>query len=157
MIRTIKLAEYAYLADVNIALFHTTTEKENSDIQAIVVKTMDVLKNRENDRDAAWVLEQNEEVVGSIAILEKNEKQAILHSFYIENAYRGKGFGESLMQTAISFCQQRCYQEIVLYVEPNAVPARNRYAHSGFTFQGTNTKTVGPLQIVEEEWLLALT
>ena len=54
-----------------------------------------------------WIaVNENDEVIGTIAIMKKDNKSAELKTFYVDNNYRGNGISKKLYERAVDYCKR---------------------------------------------------
>jgi len=104
-----------------------------------------------------WVVLDNEEIVGSIAIIRTDEHVAQLRWFLTNPNYQGKGIGRKLMDTAMQFCKAQEYTHVFLWTINTLNAARHLYERYGFepTEKKSNTEWTGEI-LIEERWDLLL-
>lgn len=62
-----------------------------------------------------WIVTNEEdEVVGTIAIAKHDEKNAELKKLYVRKDYRKNGIAKQLYEVAIDFCKENSFQRIFL-------------------------------------------
>ena len=113
-----------------------------------------VLKN--SSRERLWIAEQNERVVGCIAIVAAQEGVAQLRWFLVAPEARGAGLGKRLMQLALSFCQENRYQTVILWTVSALTDAARLYQASGFRKVAQNESSDWGVNVMEEKYELHL-
>lgn len=104
-----------------------------------------------------WIAEINGERAGSIAIIKENNKTAQLRWFILEEKTQGLGIGNKLLETAITFAQNKKYEHIYLWTFSLLKPARHLYKKFGFqTTQTKENKEWSSQVLTEERWDLNL-
>jgi len=100
-----------------------------------------------------WVATDNEEIIGSIAIIRTGEHTAQLRWFFTEERYRGKGIGKRLIGTSVQFCKDRGYAHIFLWTLRGLDAAGHLYENYGFRLTETkeNHEWADKL-LIEERW-----
>jgi len=85
-------------------------------------------------RDGLWLLLQDGEVEGAIAIdgSKAAEQGAHLRWFITSDKVRGTGAGTALLSAAMAFCQARGYQRTYLWTFDGLPAARHLYEKFGF-------------------------
>lgn len=92
-------------------------------------KTSDeLLKNRDN----IFVLEDNGEIIGSVAIY-SNE----IDDLFVANEYQQKGVGLKLLRYALAFMQKKNEDRIIIHVAGVNKYALLMYLKAGFVILGT--------------------
>lgn len=124
----------------------------NGSVEKYFIKGMGELFDRPQESQL-WVAEQAGEVVGSIAVVKREGQAAQLRWFGVSTAIQGLGIGSRLLQTAMDFCRQRGYTDLVLWTIEILKPARHLYAKFGFA--PTETKPNhewADYPLLEEKW-----
>lgn len=89
---------------------------------------------------AIWVLVDGEAVVGTVALLHEGAGCYELIKMTVAEAYRGRGWGAQLVQTAIDGAQQRGARMLYLITERGLKDAIHLYTKAGFVevpFEGS--------------------
>lgn len=81
-----------------------------------------------------WVAVDNEEVIGSIALIDIGNKQSALRKMFVRKDRRGKetGLGQKLLDHVIGWCQQKNINEIYLGTFNKLEAAQRFYKKNGF-------------------------
>ena len=64
-------------------------------------------------KDVFYVMEEAGKVVGTAGVKEDTRQIALLRRVYVHSSCRGKGFGSILMDSAVDFCRQNGYRQVV--------------------------------------------
>jgi GNAT superfamily N-acetyltransferase len=108
-------------------------------------------------RDRLWLAEIEDRLVGSIAIVGKDDAAAQLRWFLLDPDVRGVGLGRRLLGDALAFCRSAVYRSVFLWtIHPLTAAARLYEAHG---FRKTEAKPVAALWgalLSEERYDLAL-
>jgi len=107
-------------------------------------------------KEHLWIVENNRCIVGSIAIVKKDEKTAQLRWFLVEPHLQGRGIGRKLLVEAINFSKRQRYRKIILWTLANLATARQLYTNADFQLTETKTHTVWGQELTEELWELVL-
>ena len=83
-------------------------------------------------RDIFLILENDEEVIGTIAVKEESTDSALIRRFFVHNVYRGKGYGKQLMEEAIRYCNTKHYKHVVFQGTGRMVQALELCKKRGF-------------------------
>jgi GNAT superfamily N-acetyltransferase len=67
------------------------------------------------ERERVWIVERNDEVAGSIGIVDAHGGAAQLRWFLLDPPLRGKGLGRRLMDEAIAFAMECDYTRVFLW------------------------------------------
>lgn len=65
--------------------------------------------------EAFFVGEENEKIIGTVAIKAESKKVAILRRLFINPDRRGKGYGLALIDKALDFCRECGYHEVIFH------------------------------------------
>ena len=63
-------------------------------------------------KDIFLVAEKDGVIIGTVAIKEDTPDTALLRRIFLNKAFRGKGYGEKLLQKAMAFCFEQQYQNV---------------------------------------------
>jgi GNAT superfamily N-acetyltransferase len=98
----------------------------------------------DSERDGLWLVLQDGEIEGSIAIDGCHAAQdgAHLRWFITSDKLRGTGMGSALLAAAMEFCQSRQYHQTYLWTFEGLSAARHLYEKFGFrlVFQQPGTQ-----------------
>ena len=85
-------------------------------------------------RDGFWAVVLEDRVEGALAIdaIHDESEGAHLRWFIVSDAFRGRGFGNRLINTAIEFCREKGYERIFLWTFDGLEAARHLYEKNGF-------------------------
>jgi GNAT superfamily N-acetyltransferase len=100
-----------------------------------------------------WVAEQGGSIVGSIAVVRREQDSAQLRWFAVDDSLQGMGIGSALMDAAMEFCRDRGYAHIELWTLDILHAARHLYQKHGFvpTEAKENTQWADRA-LTEEKW-----
>lgn len=100
-----------------------------------------------------WIAERDNKIVGCIAIIKKHEHEAQLRWFGVDMEIQGMGIGNQLLETAMKFCREHDYNDIILWTIDILKPARHLYGKFGFRKTETIPNTEwADYEILEEKW-----
>lgn len=80
----------------------------------------------------AWILEQNDEVVGHAVLQVVAAAEAELLTLAVRPQYQGQGFGKQLITYLVQHAEQQKAQQIFLEVRESNTAAITLYEHAGF-------------------------
>ena len=63
-------------------------------------------------KDVFLVAEKDGAIIGTVAIKADTPDTALLRRIFLSKAFRGKGYGEKLLQKALAFCFEQQYQNV---------------------------------------------
>jgi len=107
-------------------------------------------------KSSIWIAEDKDTIVGSIAILERENNQAQLRWFLVHPGYRGTALGKSLFGKALEFCHSSGYEKIFLWTLDTLAAARTIYETNGFKLKEEKKNYLWGHQLVEEYYVLNL-
>ena len=108
------------------------------------------------EKDCMYILENEGIPAGCVAITHAGAATAQVRFFFLEPALRGRGLGHLLMDRAIDFCQEKCYERVFLWTFSTLMAARHLYCSRGFRITDTHENTDWGEKILEERWDLVL-
>lgn len=81
-----------------------------------------------------WIALQNENVVGTIALIDIGKDQVALRKMFVRSAYRGAPFntGQQLMDVVFAWCRQKRIRQIILGTLERFIAAQKFYRRNGF-------------------------
>ncbi len=116
------------------------------------------LSRYDESRDGFWTLSLNNQIVGGIAIdgIEAMTEGAHLRWFIISAELQGQGFGNRLMEEAISFCKKKGYHRVYLWTFEGLHAARHLYEKFGFKLAKQAEGTQWGKKVTEQKFQLTL-
>ncbi|MFX1568020.1 MAG: GNAT family N-acetyltransferase [Promethearchaeota archaeon] len=125
--------------------------------EAYVAKYMaQFIENYDHDREKIWIVENENEIIGSIAIVKVDEKTAQLRWLLVEPHERNKGIGKKLIKEALNFCKNHGYQKVILGTFSDLIVARSLYTKNGFRLIESKSHNIWGQNLTEEQWELNL-
>ncbi|MFN3966912.1 MAG: GNAT family N-acetyltransferase [Endomicrobiia bacterium] len=64
-------------------------------------------------KDVFYVAENDNEIIGTVAIKEDTSDTALLRRLFVKKEFRGRGFGSELINKAIEFCKKHNYKKVI--------------------------------------------
>ena len=107
--------------------------------------------------DRIWIAERAGAIVGSIAILEVEERIAQLRWFLVHPSARGSGLGRRLMADAIEFCRSAGFTHVFLWTTASLTAAARLYRSFGFELTHQETTERWGAVLTEERYDLDIT
>lgn len=124
----------------------------------VATELSEFLSRYDKGRDGFWAICLNGRVEGSIAIdgIAAESQGAHLRWFILSSKLRGRGFGNTLMKKAVSFCQDRQYNRVYLWTFEGLDAARHLYEKFGFRLSEEHEGAQWGATVVEQKFLLDL-
>jgi len=124
----------------------------------VATELSEFLSRYEESRDGFWTLCKNRRVEGGIAIdgTKASIDGAHLRWFILSPEVRGQGFGNRLMEEAISFCRKNDYGRVYLWTFEGLHPARHLYEKFGFKLVFQNEGAQWGTTVIEQKFELHL-
>jgi len=105
----------------------------NMKFEAYVCRTFyDLGMQYDPDADMFWLAEAGDHMVGSIAVIAKEDNIAQLRWFLVEPEYRKHHLGRYLFNKALDYCLEKGYNQIFLYTTLEQKTALSIYEKAGF-------------------------
>jgi GNAT superfamily N-acetyltransferase len=79
-----------------------------------------------------WVLKINNRLIGSVALTPARDGTTMLKRMYLRQEFRGRGWGERLLRTAIEAARRDGCTRILLDTSTHQERARRLYERAGF-------------------------
>jgi DNA-binding MarR family transcriptional regulator/RimJ/RimL family protein N-acetyltransferase len=125
--------------------------------EAYVAKYMAEFIEKYNPaKEKLWVVEQGNEIIGSIAIAKIDDRIAQLRWLLVEPHMRNNGIGTKLIHDALNFCKNRGYQKVILGTFSDLIIARRLYEKNGFRLVESKSHPIWGQNLTEEQWELKL-
>lgn len=113
------------------------------------------LLNYDPNKYKLWIAEHNNEIVGSIAILDHGDR-AQLRWFLLHPDYRGIGLGKRLFNGAIDYCKQKEFKTVFLDTTNELDQAIRMYKKAGFVQVAETENNSWREDLMELEFELSL-
>jgi GNAT superfamily N-acetyltransferase len=110
------------------------------------------IENYNPDKEHLWIVEKENDIIGSIAIVKVDEKIAQLRWFLVEPHARNKGIGTKLIYEAINFCKNKGYKKVILGTISELETARRIYEKNGFQLVESKNQHIWGRDLTEENW-----
>ncbi|ALA53079.1 GNAT family N-acetyltransferase [Shouchella clausii] len=151
MIRTFKPADKDYIIQSHYKLYHNEFQYDLS-FRDFIADSVTGFMDRSNPRENIWILEINGKQKGSISIKEADDDTAQLGLFLLDPSTRGCGYGQKLLETAIDFCKEAGYENVILWTNSELTAARKLYQRNGFERTETRVRLLSNKERTEEQW-----
>lgn len=151
MIRTFKPTDKDYIIQSHYKLYHNEFQYDLS-FRDFIADSVTGFMDRSNPRENIWILEINGKQKGSISIKEADDDTAQLGLFLLDPSTRGYGYGQKLLETAIDFCKEAGYENVILWTNSELTAARKLYQRNGFERTETRVRLLSNKERTEEQW-----
>jgi N-acetylglutamate synthase-like GNAT family acetyltransferase len=108
------------------------------------------------ERERLWIAEKDEQIVGSVAIVQASEQAAQLRWLILHPVARGLGLGRKLVQVALKFAQSRDYKNVFLWTVNFLDAAVGLYKSMGFEKTEEETHQIWGRHLTEEKYVRQL-
>ncbi|MBS3919593.1 MAG: GNAT family N-acetyltransferase [Deltaproteobacteria bacterium] len=124
----------------------------------VATELSEFLSRYEESRDGFWTLSLNHQIQGGIAIdgIKAMTDGAHLRWFILSPETQGRGFGNRLMDQAISFCKKNNYKRVYLHTFEGLHPARHLYEKFCFKLTHQTEGTQWGTKVIEQKFELNL-
>jgi len=125
----------------------------------VASEVSEFLMRFESSRDGFWTVVNNDNrVLGSLAIdgLKAPSAGAHLRWFILSRDLAGQGWGNRLMEEAVSFCRDREYPRVYLWTFDGLHVARHLYEKFGFRITEQVEGNQWGTRVLEQKFVLAL-
>ncbi|MGC4035044.1 MAG: GNAT family N-acetyltransferase [Chitinophagaceae bacterium] len=89
-------------------------------------------KNFDKEKDCVWVCEYNDEFVGFMLLMHRENNSAQLRYFIIKEEFHGIGLGKKLMDLFMVFMKEKKYSSAFLQTTSELPAAASLYKRYGF-------------------------
>src|SRR4051794_5100482 len=96
----------------------------------------DFADDHDEEREAAWIAEQDGERVGCVFCVRDDEQTARLRILLVDPKARGQRVGTRLVDECLAFARAGGYRCVVLWTNSVLVAARSIYLNAGFRLTG---------------------
>jgi GNAT superfamily N-acetyltransferase len=117
---------------------------------------VEVMRNFDREREAAWIAEYQGRPVGSVFVVDAGDDTAKLRMLIVEREARGQGVGRILTAAAIGFAREAGYKRMVLWTMGMLSAARTIYTKAGFRLVDSVPGVSFGCHIIDETWELDL-
>jgi len=93
---------------------------------------LDIYSNYEKNGGEFWIAVENDEVIGTIAIMNKGDGNSVLKKFFVREDWRSKRIGYELYKTLLAYVKEKDIKYIVLDTPSVAKVSHKFYERAGF-------------------------
>ena len=107
-------------------------------------------------KDRLWIVEKDEQIMGSVAIVKSSEQEAQLRWLILHPEIRGRGLGKMLVEGAVKFSKESEYESIFLWTLDILPSALWVYKSAGFQLTEKKKHRIWGRLLTEERYDLKL-
>lgn len=116
----------------------------------------DFINNYKSNKERCWIAEMDGEIVGSVLVIQDNEKVAKLRLLLVDPKARGLGLGTKLVEECIRFARRTGYEKLVLWTNSVLSEARHIYQKKGFKLVAEEKHHSFGHDLIGQTWELQL-
>jgi len=124
--------------------------------EAYVADPLSKFAKAGSPRERIWLAEQDDELVGCVAIVMHAPLVAQLRWFLVDPAFRGAGLGTRLIREAVDFCKAAGYESVILWTVSALTAAAHLYRSAGFEKVEDKPGRQWGVDVVEERYELTI-
>ena len=109
-----------------------------------------------NHRERIWIVENDNQVAGSVAIVEASLEEAQLRWLLLRPELRGQGMGRRLGEEAIGFSRASEYKSVFLWTVRELQAAAGLYNSLGFRLTDEKRRVLWGSTVTEQRYELKL-
>ncbi|MZR31716.1 GNAT family N-acetyltransferase [Sneathiella litorea] len=129
----------------------------DASFEALVAKIGgEFLENYKPEYEHCWIADRNDEILGSVFLVQKDESTAQLRLLYVEPTARGLGVGRNLIEECIQFAGRKQYKKITLWTNSILHAAIHLYEEAGFKLVDEQPHHSFGKDLVGQTWDLVL-
>jgi len=154
--RYIKPGDIGYLTFLH-GIFYAKEYGYDQTFEAYVAKGLaEFVRSFDSNKDGIWLMEKEDQIIGSIAIVGHSKLEAQLRWFFVYPNYQGLGLGKELLKKAIQFCRDNEFKAIFLWTTNELSTAIHLYLKFGFVKTEEKAHKIWGKTVVEERYDLHL-
>lgn len=154
-IRTLAPGDAGWIIGTHGALY-AREEGYDQSFEALVARIMADFLDRGDQRECAWIAEDGGRRLGTISCMREDEETARLRLFILVPEARGRGLGQRLHDTCVSFARDRGYRRMVLWTHESHRAACALYARRGWRLVRSVAARAYGQDVVDQDWEIIL-
>lgn len=113
-------------------------------------------KNYDAQKDAVWICEYRQEMIGFLLLMHREGGAAQLRYFLLLPPYRGMGLGTKLMDLFMKHLQEHRYTSAYLWTTNEQKEAATLYKKFGFELKEEKPSSAFGKELVEQKYVLTV-
>ena len=113
-------------------------------------------KNFDAQKDAVWICEHRDRIVGFLLLMHRENNTAQLRYFFLLPEYRGIGLGKMLMGLFMKSLTEKKYAAAYLWTTNEQKQAASLYKKWGFQLKEEKPSSAFGKEVVEQKYVLIL-
>lgn len=139
------------------AILYTREYGWDVSYEALVAEILaEFVRSRDPVRERAWIAERDDEILGSVFLVDAGDGLAKLRLLYVEPTARGLGLGRKLVDECVAFAKASGYDRITLWTQSVLDHARKIYAAVGFELASSEPHHSFGHDLAGETWIKSL-
>ncbi len=102
--------------------------------------------------DRAWICEHENQIIGFLLLMHRENNAAQLRYFYVEPVFRGIGLGKKLMELFMEFLMEKKYDSAYLWTTHELYSAASLYQKHGFQLSEEKESTAFGKSLREQRY-----
>jgi DNA-binding MarR family transcriptional regulator/GNAT superfamily N-acetyltransferase len=129
-------------------------ERWGAQFEAIMAHTIGAFALKHDPlREAAWIAEQEGQVVGGALVVCTGEQRACVRMLFVERHVRELGIGSQLLDECVRFARRAGYTTLDIELAPGLPEARRMAGRAGFSLMSAED---GGRSLLTERWTRSL-
>lgn len=116
----------------------------------------DFIADHDPKREAGWIVEDDDQPVGSIFCVRLDDDTAKLRLFLLEPHLRGQGLGQRMLTHCMDFARRAGYRRMELWTHASHIAACALYARNGWRLTASKAVRSFGQDLVEQSWKIDL-
>lgn len=100
-----------------------------------------------------WLLHDHSVLKGCVALVKNSDEEAQLRWFYVDESFRGQGYGQKLMDLLLLFAAGKKYRRIILWTVSLLEAARKVYERNDFVLAEEHEIFIWGQNLVEQKFV----
>lgn len=154
-IRPLRAGDAGWIIGTHGALY-AQDEGYDQSFEALVARIMADYLDRQDPGEAVWIAESGGERLGTISCMREDAVTARLRLFILVPEARGRGLGQRLHDTCVSFARKIGYARMVLWTHESHRAACALYARNGWRLVRSAPARAYGQDVVDQDWEILL-